>query len=562
MARNLSTYDSTMSYQALLFCPDDKTARVVTQVLTELEFLVELCNEPFAAVKKLTSQHFDAVVVDCENEQNASLLFKSARNSQINHSSLSVAVVEGQSGVAKAFRIGANLVLTKPINVEQSKGTLRVARGLLRKAESAKPVDAPAPQPSMPYVSTPGLSAAAPSQKLPFARVPAPPPAVSAISPSLLEVEQEPAPAPDPTEVALFESIPDPSAAIKTPAFGLTGGKDKQPWHAASVPSEPPISSVPAGRGSGSAAAPARAKSAPDPAHHAEEDAELSDASSSTVVEPPLFSSVDSSAEIAPSAGAGKKPLLAVAAVVVIALAGYLTWPKIQPSIEGLLSHSASAPVQSSPAANHTQPQSAQAQPLTDIYLESSPSAAHESAEASTPGPSQPKSSASHGKAAAESDEASAPNDAPEAIVVKNHSSLPHKLAPREEAVAAPSLTAVAGTGDKAISGIISASPTNIPVPAPKALKVSQGVSQGLLVHKVQPVYPTQAMRMHREGAVQLQANISADGTVTAVHVLNGDSVLSRAATDAVKQWKYKPYLLDGQPIAIETQITVNFKLP
>src|SRR5579871_3305752 len=128
-----------MGYQALLFCPDEKTARTVTQVLNELEFSVEACIEPFAAVKKLMGEHFDAVVVDCDNEQNATLLFKSARNSTSNQTSLAVAVVEGQAGVAKAFRIGANLVLTKPINIEQAKGTLRVARGLLRKADPAKP---------------------------------------------------------------------------------------------------------------------------------------------------------------------------------------------------------------------------------------------------------------------------------------------------------------------------------------------------------------------------------------------------------------------------------------
>ena len=126
-----------MGYQALLFCPDEKTARLVTHVLNDLDFTVEPCTEPFAAVKKLMAQHFDAVVVDCDNEQNATLLFKSARNSAANQSSLAVAVVEGQAGVAKAFRIGANLVLTKPINVEQAKGTLRVARGLLRKGAEA-----------------------------------------------------------------------------------------------------------------------------------------------------------------------------------------------------------------------------------------------------------------------------------------------------------------------------------------------------------------------------------------------------------------------------------------
>src|ERR1700682_862744 len=127
-----------MGYQALLFCPDEKTARNVTQVLNELDFTVVACTEPFAAVKKLMAEHFDAVVVDCDNEQNATLLFKSARNTVNNQSSLAVAVVEGQAGVAKAFRIGANLVLTKPINVEQAKGTLRVARGLLRKREGTK----------------------------------------------------------------------------------------------------------------------------------------------------------------------------------------------------------------------------------------------------------------------------------------------------------------------------------------------------------------------------------------------------------------------------------------
>src|SRR3982074_2331367 len=140
-----------MGYQALLFCPDEKTARTVTQVLSELDFAVEPCTEAFAAVKKLMAQHFDAIVVDCDNEQNAALLFKSAHGSATNQTSLGVAVVEGQAGVAKAFRIGANLVLTKPINVEQAQGTLRVARGLLRKGEPAKP----APQAGSSRIDTP-----------------------------------------------------------------------------------------------------------------------------------------------------------------------------------------------------------------------------------------------------------------------------------------------------------------------------------------------------------------------------------------------------------------------
>src|SRR4051812_2207388 len=171
-----------MTFQALLFCPDEKTARVTTQVLTELEFSVDACTEPFAAVKKLMGQHFDAIVVDCDNEQNASLLFKSARNSTSNQASLAVAVVEGQAGVANAFRIGANLVLTKPINVEQAKGTLRVARGLLKKGgESAKAVPpASTTAPKSPATGAPVAKAGtklpvptAAASKVPTAPVPA-----------------------------------------------------------------------------------------------------------------------------------------------------------------------------------------------------------------------------------------------------------------------------------------------------------------------------------------------------------------------------------------------------
>src|SRR5580700_10023343 len=192
-----------MGYQALLFCPDEKTARAVTQVLGELDFTVIPCTEPFGAVKKLMGEHFDAVVVDCDNEQNATLLFKSARNTAHNQSALAVAVVEGQAGVAKAFRIGANLVLTKPINVEQTKGTLRVARGLLRKNETkpatgaastagkaAAPVAAPktAPQRPMPTAFTPRPAApVAPLATVATASIPtqkpAEPPRVSASAP-------------------------------------------------------------------------------------------------------------------------------------------------------------------------------------------------------------------------------------------------------------------------------------------------------------------------------------------------------------------------------------------
>src|SRR6476646_6046465 len=243
-----------MSYQALLFCPDEKTARVVSQVLSELEFAVEPCHEPFAAVKKLMVQHFDAIVVDCENEQNAALLFKGARNSRSNQASLAVAVVEGQAGVAKAFRLGANLVLTKPIHVEQSKGTLRVARGLLRKGQAAKAAGLPGP--AEPAVAKPFTPAPFPP--------PLPPPSVSA---SAFELEAEPEPQPDLVDAALLEYMPDSALSDAEKSLGTANESDpskQYPWQPGKPLAEPMASALrraaeAAGKSEFDAAAPGQA---------------------------------------------------------------------------------------------------------------------------------------------------------------------------------------------------------------------------------------------------------------------------------------------------------------
>jgi len=98
--------------------------------------------------------------------------------------------------------------------------------------------------------------------------------------------------------------------------------------------------------------------------------------------------------------------------------------------------------------------------------------------------------------------------------------------------------------------------------PRLQTLSVSQGVSQGLLFKKVAPSYPQNALRMRVEGPVELVATISKNGDITHIKVVSGDAMLTKAASDAVKQWKYKPYLLNGEPVEIQTQVTVYFKMP
>ena len=112
------------------------------------------------------------------------------------------------------------------------------------------------------------------------------------------------------------------------------------------------------------------------------------------------------------------------------------------------------------------------------------------------------------------------------------------------------------------IGGIISSTPVAVPkVATPQRVRVSQGVSQGLLVHQVKPNYPPLARQARIQGQVVLQALIAKDGTIQNLHVVSGHPMLAPAAVDAVKQWRYKPYFLNGDPVEVETQITVNFTL-
>jgi len=535
-----------MSYKALLFCPDEKTARTITQVLTELDFQVEPCNEPFAAVKKLTTEHFDGVVVDCDNEQNAALLFKSARNSASNQTSLAVAVVEGQSGVAKAFRIGANLVLTKPINVEQSKGTLRVARGLLRKTEAAKA--ATETKPVTPVAERPAVAKAP---------VPAPTPthlpAAGASISSLFEVEEEPSrPATGPMADALRR------------AAAVAGKTDFQTNDVVAAPKPAPVSSHTTSTGStfGAAAAPAPAK----------ENVQVDD------VLPSLKIAAGTAPARTRASSGSKKPALIAAILLLAAAGGYFGWTKFHDRLSSLpflkqftpspgKPSSQAAPAPSPALPQSSAPVSTPSQPSAEVVATPLPAVPDK-----TPAPVE--TVASTAKKATSISVSNPPEttteavktlaDASDALVVKTETPKPAAPKPVSQDSAepvAPALNVAQTNGDQAITGLVDA-PAAVPHAAAQTLKVSQGVSQGLLVKKVAPVYPPQAVQMHLQGSVQMLANISKDGDITNVKVTSGDPILARAAIDAVKQWKYKPYYLDSQPVEIQTQIVVNFSLP
>jgi protein TonB len=96
---------------------------------------------------------------------------------------------------------------------------------------------------------------------------------------------------------------------------------------------------------------------------------------------------------------------------------------------------------------------------------------------------------------------------------------------------------------------------------APKKINISGGVAQGMLLNKTQPTYPPIAKAARVSGTVVLQAMISKTGTIENLRVVSGPAMLQQAAMDAVKSWRYRPYLLNGDPVEVETTVNVVFTL-
>lgn len=117
------------------------------------------------------------------------------------------------------------------------------------------------------------------------------------------------------------------------------------------------------------------------------------------------------------------------------------------------------------------------------------------------------------------------------------------------------------GTGTFPVAPSIS----NPPPPPPRVKKApirqSAGVQQSLLIHRVQPEYPELARRARIQGIVLLQAIVDEEGNVTELKVLSGHPLLRQSAVEAVRQWKYTPTLLSGEPVPVITTVSVIFKL-
>lgn len=184
------------------------------------------------------------------------------------------------------------------------------------------------------------------------------------------------------------------------------------------------------------------------------------------------------------------------------------------------------------------------------------------------------------------------PAPLPKAAKVITRSIVPHKLfephfvpkaivIPKQQEMVAPPEAAGITSGvvggvpggqlGGAIGGVIGSTEAALPPPTPppaapkpaipQRIRVGGNVQEGLLIHKVTPEYPTIARTARIQGVVRLSAVIGKDGRVRSLHVISGHPLLVRAALTAVAQWTYKPTLLNGVPVEVETEVDVRFEL-
>jgi len=612
-----------MAFKSLLLSKDADLVQTLARLLKDLDISVEPCSEPFAAAKRLMDQHFDAILVDCEDEQGAGWVLQSARMATASKKSVTIAIVGPQSASRGGPRAGENFVIQKPIVLKQVESTLRAARGLMADAGSPHS-EAPSAASSMPAEKP--LTPVSTSQTPGFHTAQGRPPAemFDELTAALDRLGPQPAPVkPVAVAPASFGSAAAAAPALEKPVPLAPAFEKPAPaapaWDKPMAPPPeaarheepvaPPVLRVPQQSWAGLTTTPSAPPKAEAPsvlplaataaemkpaARPAEEQGRSNDALDNVrrrmnASAPPAWrTEVDEhrespaprfstyAAEERPAKGFPFKAIAVAMVLVSFALFGY-SWyrGRHSTSTPGEQTQApAAAPQQQQPVAEPSSalPQSA---PVSSNHGQAANSAemAGGSASEAPAGPAIHAPKPSKPVPAAAAAEATAPDTTtdlgmpPAPLVVEGGKRQSTSPASSSEAqLAPPSLDAVASTAKHGLPGMVSSAKVDVPKlaaapPPPQRIQVSQGVTQGLLVRQVKPQYPPMARETRVEGDVVLSAVIDKNGVVSDVRAISGPALLIPPALQAVRQWRYKPYLLNGQPVEVETQIKVQFRL-
>ncbi len=560
---------------ALLLSPDDQAVSAITAVLEEMSVTCERPLDGASAAQKLNAHSFDLVLVDCENLPAAKLIFDVCRRGKNGNNPVPIAIVDGRAGLPTAFRLGAELILTKPVAKDQARSTIRTAVSRVRKDVLAKE-SVPAQSASAVMPSAVVTSAAMPSAVMPEEHAQA---AAAAAVSSQLTNFADPAPS--------FVPIAGPSAAstatLSAPALTtkMQSAVDEIDAPPADSKPNPQSASFSASSLSESSSAPAvSADSKPahpvipsdDPVLAELERTELAE---SQLAESQLANSEPEKAAPDQPAAESSAPIFSsyqqsqqknrapLVALLLLALAGagfYAAWT-YQPgfraiaqeqidrvlALAGMASPPASAPNPAKPS-TQTAPAAAAApapQSPTD-------------ATATQPTVPDPAASSAAGSTATSAAAAAPvhPATTPGATVTPAKSGATTATAP---VVTQPE----AGKPSDSKKGGAAATSASAELPGENsAIILSSKGAEKRLAHSVPAQYPVEARSGGADGTVVLKAVVDETGKVDGLRLVEGNAALATAAIQAVKQWRYRPYVRDGKAQPFQTVVIVDFQRP
>ena len=581
-----------MALRALVFSSDGSTTSALCHVLTDLGIEAEICSEMLVAVERITSQPYDALLVDWDQQAEAIFLVKQLRELKLAAQALTLALVQNDEDLPQALQAGANSVIRKPIDSKQAQDTLSTAKQLIlgRQAEHRKKESRLAAEQAAPLAPVEGNFAVDdPENANQHSEQDQPKKGFleQTATRSAVEAEQsvasaEPPPAPPTTPSASDPSVRDRALSIL--GYASKAESDESP-QAPSQESQNPRSADPVAPSS-------------ETSHTNEQRSEDTTHEFSSL--PDNFGHTDEEEQ-----PAGQHyGLYAFAAALLIAgvlwvfapgdsyiarLKNLHSWPSRvsqptvtpTPKVESRFAHptapKAEEPVLPDPA-------------LTDAQDEASSNIqVIENKPIPVAGAQQPPTSDASPDAQ--------PVTTAETPGVSDVASAPAVPAPASDNPAAPSHPQLQATAETQLSSA-PVHPTVIPLPPvvrapdnasgdpvsprtgviiPDSLKnspsaspassleppiVPEETSRALIVKRVDPGYPPMAIPQHLEGIVVLQAYVGQDGSIRDLKLVRGYFLLGRAAFDAVRQWRFKPYTQNGKIIDFQTYITINFKLP
>ena len=542
---------------ALLLSPDDQAVSAITGVLEEMSVTCERPLDGASAAQRINSHSFDLVLVDCENLPAAKLIFDVCRRGKSGNNPVPIAIVDGRAGLPTAFRLGAELILTKPVAKDQARSTIRTAVSRVRRDIQTN--ESVPPQPASAAVSGPATTSAAPTEERAQAA------AAAAVS-SQLTSFAEPAPSFVPTAAPSVAPIVAPGVAPGALAATLSASTVTSKMHSTvdeidATPAAPKLNAKPASSSapsltessslSESTSAPAVSENwkagrplrpSDDPVLAELEEKELAASqlkSSGPNKATPAQAAAKSGAPAFSSHPQGQHKRRMLVALLMLALAGggfYAVWTYqpgfraiAQPQIERMLALGgmglppAAAP---SPAKRSTQ-----LAPATTA----------------APAPGQP--AAAPGTVVAPPTSGATATAAP--VVSKPE--------PDKSSETKPSETKASDSKKDAI--VVTSSGAQLPGESSAIILSSKG-AENRLAYSVAPKYPVEARSGAAEGTVVLKEVVDENGKVEGVRLVEGNAVLAAAAINAVKQWRYRPYVRDGKAQPFQTVVLIDFQRP